>query len=90
MNDAADPADMAYPADPAAAADALRIRLQMPRADFLLDVDLQLSGRGITVLFGPSGSGKTSLLRAVAGLDRPQAAQVRLGRDTWQDDELGT
>lgn len=80
----------ANPADTADTADALRIRLRMPRADFLLDVDLQLSGRGITVLFGPSGSGKTSLLRAVAGLDRPQAAQVRLGRDTWQDDELGT
>ena len=35
MNDAADPAATADPAD------ALRIRLQMPRADFLLDVDLQ-------------------------------------------------
>lgn len=84
MNDAA---DTAYPA---ATVDALRIQLQMPRADFLLDVDLHLSGRGITVLFGPSGSGKTSLLRAVAGLDRPRAALVRLGRDTWQDDEQGT
>jgi molybdate transport system ATP-binding protein len=84
MNDAA---DTAYPA---ATVDALRIRLRMPRADFLLDVDLHLSGRGITVLFGPSGSGKTSLLRAVAGLDRPRAALVRLGRDTWQDDEQGT
>lgn len=65
----------------------LHIRLQMPRADFLIDVDLQLEGRGITVLFGPSGSGKTSLLRAVAGLERTQSARIVVGHEVWEDDQ---
>jgi len=66
--------------------DGLRIRLNLTRSDFQLNVDLDLPSNGITVLFGASGSGKTSLLRCVAGLERPTHALVRIGRDLWQDD----
>ena len=34
---------------------------------------------------GPSGSGKTSLLRTVAGLERPQAGRIALGDEVWFD-----
>lgn len=34
---------------------------------------------------GPSGAGKTSLLRTVAGLERPDVGQIALGRDIWFD-----
>ena len=44
--------------------------LALERADFRLDVQLQLPGRGVTALFGPSGCGKTTCLRALAGLER--------------------
>ena len=60
------------------------IRLTLPRADFLLNVDLTLPTTGITVLFGVSGSGKTSILRCVAGLERGRGL-VRMGGDVWQD-----
>ncbi|MAO52195.1 molybdenum ABC transporter ATP-binding protein [Neopusillimonas maritima] len=60
------------------------IRLTLPRADFLLNVDLTLPTTGITVLFGVSGSGKTSILRCVAGLERGKGL-VRMGGDVWQD-----
>ncbi len=63
-----------------------RLRLKLNRADFVLDVDLELPGRGITVLFGVSGSGKTSLLRCVAGLERTPGALVSIAGETWQDD----
>ena len=56
---------------------------------FTLDVDLPLPGAGITALFGPSGCGKTTLLRAVAGLVRPQPGRVVVGDRMWQDDAAG-
>jgi len=71
------------------AVDALRVRLQLSRGDFGLDVDLALPGSGITVLFGPSGSGKTSVLRCVAGLERAAGAEVRVGQALWQDERTG-
>ena len=64
-----------------------RIRLQLPLADFLLDVDLSLPSHGISALFGDSGSGKTSILRCVAGLERAGNSLVRVNDDVWQDDQ---
>ena len=70
-------------------ADINQIRLKLPRAQFDVDVDLHLPGKGITVLFGASGSGKTSILRCVAGLERAASGFVRIGDAVWQDDERG-
>jgi glycerol transport system ATP-binding protein len=42
----------------------------------LEDVDLSLPTGSITVLLGPTLAGKTSLLRVIAGLDRPTAGRV--------------
>jgi molybdate transport system ATP-binding protein len=39
----------------------------------------------ITVLFGPSGCGKTTILRCLAGLERPEQGFVRCGPETWFD-----
>jgi molybdate transport system ATP-binding protein len=66
-----------------------RLRLKLQRPDFALDVDLELPGQGVTVLFGVSGSGKTSLLRCVAGLERTPGALVSIAGETWQDDAAG-
>ena len=67
----------------------LQLRLVLPRSDFRLEVDLTLPPSGITVLFGASGSGKTSLLRCVAGLERPSQARIIVGTEVWQDDAQG-
>ena len=45
-------------------------------------VSLRVDSGEIVCVLGPSGSGKSSLLRAVAGLERPASGTVRLdGRD---------
>ena len=48
------------------------------RRAFDLRVTLEV-GRETLALVGPSGSGKTTVLRAVAGLDRPQSGRIALG-----------
>jgi molybdate transport system ATP-binding protein len=39
----------------------------------------------ITVLFGPSGAGKTTVLRCLAGLERPDSGMIRCGDELWFD-----
>jgi molybdate transport system ATP-binding protein len=48
--------------------------------------DLHTAGPGATtVLFGASGSGKTTVLRCLAGLDKPQQGIIRFGDNVWFD-----
>ncbi len=54
------------------------------------DVSLGLQRGQIGVLIGPSGCGKTSLLRAVAGLERPAQGRVRLDGRMLADLSNGT
>jgi molybdate transport system ATP-binding protein len=62
----------------------LRFKFNLTRADFALNVDLQLPGRGVTALFGPSGCGKTTLLRCIAGLERASGS-LMVNKHLWQD-----
>lgn len=55
---------------------------------FRLNVDLQLPGTGISAIFGHSGSGKTSLLRCIAGLEKPGSGYLKINNTVWQDDTL--
>jgi iron(III) transport system ATP-binding protein len=45
----------------------------------LRGVDISAAAGSTLVLLGPSGCGKTTLLRLIAGLDRPSAGVVKLG-----------
>jgi molybdate transport system ATP-binding protein len=47
--------------------------------------DLPLADGPVTVLFGPSGSGKTTVLRAIAGVDRPERGRIRFDGELWFD-----
>lgn len=56
-------------------------------------VDFSLQDGRIAALLGPSGCGKTTLLRAIAGFERPSAGTIRLAgrtvcdRETWTEPE---
>ena len=56
----------------------LTLTLQHRFDDFELDLDV-IAGDGVTAIFGPSGSGKTTIIRAVAGLLRPDAGRIQMG-----------
>lgn len=55
----------------------LRIRVKHAFPGFGMDVDFE-APPGLTCLFGRSGSGKTTIINAVAGLLRPDAAEISL------------
>jgi multiple sugar transport system ATP-binding protein len=45
----------------------------------LKDVTLTIPDGAFVVLLGPTGAGKTTTLRLIAGLDRPDAGDIRIG-----------
>lgn len=48
------------------------------------DVTLRVNAGELVVLLGPSGCGKTTLLRSVAGLERPDEGRIRIqGEDVF-------
>lgn len=65
--------------------DRLCLQLRSRRGAFDLNIEAEIPLAGITAVFGPSGSGKTSLLRLVAGLDRPDQGRVAMGGEVWSD-----
>jgi molybdate transport system ATP-binding protein len=55
------------------------------RADFVRPAH----GFSVTALFGPSGCGKTTILRSLAGLERPQQGSIRFDGNVWLDSSRG-
>jgi molybdate transport system ATP-binding protein len=63
-------------------------------ADFALalrsfELKLALEVERTVALVGPSGAGKSSVLRAVAGLARPDSGRIALDEEVWFDTGLG-
>lgn len=65
----------------------IQVALKLARAEFLLDLNLRLPGKGVTALFGRSGSGKTTILRSIAGLETLDNATIIVNGKTWQCQE---
>ncbi len=51
----------------------------------LRGVDVTVTEGSFTAILGSSGSGKTTLLRIIAGFDRPDSGEVRLGAQVVDD-----
>jgi ABC-type Fe3+/spermidine/putrescine transport system ATPase subunit len=47
-------------------------------------VSLTVAEGETVVLLGPSGCGKTTLLRLIAGFNRPIAGAIRIAGRTWR------
>ena len=64
--------------------DTLRLDLAHRLRSFSLELGLEVGSETVAVV-GPSGAGKTSVLRAVAGLTRPDEGYVEAGGTVWLD-----
>ena len=64
------------------------IDIRLRAGAFSLDLREIIAARTVA-LFGPSGSGKTTTLDAVAGLRRPDAGVIRIGRHVLFDARRG-
>ncbi len=62
-----------------AAIDARGVSKRFGALEVLRDVDLRVDPGRIVALLGSSGCGKTTLLRTIAGLERLDAGEVRVG-----------
>jgi len=62
----------------------LYVRLRQSRP-IPLDVTLACGSGELLALVGPSGSGKTTILRCIAGLDRPVEGRVACNGALWLD-----
>ncbi|EXJ14925.1 sulfate/molybdate ABC transporter ATP-binding protein [Imhoffiella purpurea] len=63
----------------------LEADLDFRRAGFRLAARIRVPETGITALVGPSGCGKTTVLRLLAGLERPRSGHIRHGEHVWFD-----
>lgn len=52
---------------------------------FDLDIAFTCQKEKMTVIIGPSGSGKTTIIRMLAGLEKPDAGLVVFGDEVWFD-----
>lgn len=64
----------------------LSIRHRLP--DFLLDAGFE-APNGVTALFGRSGAGKSTIVKAVAGLMRPDSGRIEADGVVLSDSETG-
>ncbi|MDE2197875.1 MAG: molybdenum ABC transporter ATP-binding protein [Rhodospirillales bacterium] len=65
----------------------LALRHRFP--GFALDIAFTAPTPGVVVLFGPSGAGKSSVVAAVAGLLRPDAARIEVAGRLLADSAAG-
>ena len=68
--------------------DGLTLRL-MQDGPIPLDVQLTVARNQTLALVGASGAGKTTVLRAIAGLYKPDTGHITVGGESWLDTALG-
>jgi len=63
----------------------LEIDLRKKISTFNLSVKLNCPAEKMTIIIGPSGAGKTTLIRMIAGLEKPDGGSIRFGGEVWSD-----
>lgn len=61
----------------------IEIKLKKKLFTFELNVDLTIKSNNFVSIFGPSGAGKTTILRLIAGLDKPDWGYICVDDEVW-------
>jgi len=64
---------------------ALRVDLKKKLMYFDLDITFSCADAELPAMIGPSGSGKTTVIRMIAGLERPDEGRISYGDEVWFD-----
>lgn len=65
----------------------LKIDIKQQLNDLILDINVEISPKGVTAIFGKSGAGKSSLINLVAGLAKPNQGLIYLNDRALFDSE---
>ena len=63
----------------------LQITLRKQLKYFDIDIDFTCPEGKMLVMIGPSGGGKTTIIRMIAGLERPDEGRIVYRGETWYD-----
>jgi len=58
-------------------------------APFELSVDISMQHETLNTIYGKSGSGKTTILRILAGLEKPDKGFIEINGQVWFDSSTG-
>lgn len=67
----------------------LSVDLTVRRPGLVVRAALEVEPGEVAVIVGPSGAGKSTIVRAVAGLLRPEAGTIRCGDQLWFEADRG-
>ncbi|HQG31375.1 MAG TPA: ATP-binding cassette domain-containing protein [Deltaproteobacteria bacterium] len=67
----------------------LDVRIKKKLKHFDLDVSFSCAEGRLLAIVGPSGAGKTTIIRIIAGLDRPDAGFISCRDTVWADMSAG-
>ncbi len=68
---------------------ALKVKIFKKLKEFDLDISFSCSSGRLLALVGPSGAGKTTIMRLIAGLERPDRGLIACNKSIWTDTEKG-
>jgi len=66
-------------------AETLSLDLSFAQESFQMDLHHEFRMEGCLGVLGRSGGGKTTLLRLIAGFERPQRGRIAFGKEVWCD-----